>query len=161
MRTSLTTITLLIATLAVSGCGSGSSTSDTASTKTSATHAASSDASSTFQASVEAICARHNSAIAAIDTTISEKDEVERVASKRAAIEQTTLTELNGLTVPASTKTAWQKFIAYRQTLISDLHILAKRGLIDPTEVTIQSATRAQEGIVAVAKQEGFKQCAA
>jgi hypothetical protein len=152
---------------AMSGCGgSSSSTSstvtDTASSGSSAQVGTSSDAStatgSKLIATVEAICARRNSAINAVDFEVETEAQLKRVAHGRATVEQRTLNELSRLGATSSLEPGWRRFITYRRLLVKDWTAVTELHGAKNAKAFVL-ADRAQKHMLAAAKQEHLKQC--
>lgn len=160
------TVTALLAVL--TGCGSSSNTSPGGSSSTPATTAAtsaSSDAPAGWVASVEAICAKRNSTIAAFNLKIESEARFKTVAHQIATAEQAALTELSKLTAPATTQPAWTQFLNDRQALIKAWHKVATQGLYDglptsPNHKTNMTAVVAtQTKLLTTAQHDGYKNC--
>jgi hypothetical protein len=163
-----TPLAATITVLAISGCGASSRThSSHAATDPAASTAqpnpadsASNTGGSTLIASIEAICARRDAAIAAVGTTANTEAQLRHIAKGRAAVEQTTLNELSKLTTPTQLEPSWRKFIAYRRTLIKDWITVSKQqGAGDQSAHALSLAELAQKGMLKAAKEAHLKQC--
>jgi hypothetical protein len=163
-----TPLAISITVLAISGCGASSNTNSTSTaTATTASSArpnpadsTSNTGGSTLIASIEAICARRDAAIAAVGTTANTEAQLRHIAKGRAAVEQTTLNELSKLTTPTQLEPSWRKFIAYRRTLIKDWITVSKQhGAGDQSAHALSLAELAQKDMLKAAKEAHLKQC--
>jgi len=189
MRTRLPVpvLVLVAATLAVAGCGGGSSktmsgsanSTDTNSAATATTAPTTTTTSSTRTASTgsgsgkplsrvvlivraDAICKRLNAELDRTKNNISSQQDIVRIAPRRAAVEQTALTELGGLTPPNSMAADYQQMLATRQTLIEDIKKLGEDAATNNSgaESAVYSAsTPLVHQMAAMALRDGFKYC--
>lgn len=174
MRVWSTIGVLAVTAFAVSGCGgsSGGASSSAAST-------ASASAASTTQASgvsearpsgpvlalpkliaaADAICVKHNIALAAATTKIETEAELNRVAKERTVVEQAALTELSKLRPAPSVEASWRRYIEYRKQSVQDLHNLVRYGIEDGETNLIGVFNGTQARMLAAAKRVGLKKC--
>jgi hypothetical protein len=135
-------LTLLAVSFAASGCGGGGS-------------------SSSASADIEAICARHNGAIAALGVDpVESEGGLRGVQQRRAGIEQATLRELQRLTPGASLQSTWSLFLADRKALINAIVAYSQHRLNGSSVEEAEAAAQAQSKTLAAAKSAGLKECA-
>jgi hypothetical protein len=134
-------LTLLAVSFAASGCGGGGGSS--------------------ASADVEAICARHNRAIAALAVKpIESEGGLRSVQQQRAAIEQATLRELQRLTPGASLQSTWASFLGDRQALIDAVLAYGQHRLSSRSVGEAEAAAQAQRKLLVAAGNAGLKKCA-
>jgi hypothetical protein len=161
------TVIVSCAIIAASGCGGSSSPKNQTSAAAAKTASSTVDASTTgdgvtpqLKASIEAICAKRNQAVAAATRSVKYIGELDTIMRQRAAIEQSTLNAFNGLSIPATLAPTWRRFIHYRRSLIKAQRVLAREGLKKDKGTELQAVGEAQKQMLAVAKRAGFTQCA-
>lgn len=175
-HTRLAALALAAAILTVSGCGGSSKTSSTttaASTTAPATTASTTTATSTKTATgppltrieliakAEPICARANAELNS--TTIKSRAELARALPQAAAYDQVEATELSNLVPPASMASDWKQIIAGLQTFGDDTDKAGEdleSGSSEAAGSVYAAAKKGHEQLVAIAKRDGFKQCA-
>jgi hypothetical protein len=143
-RARLATVAL-VATLAVSGCGSSSSKPLTRAELT---------------AKANAICRTVTAKLAS--KPVNSQQAIARVAPELASFEQAALTELSKLTPPAQLEKDWKTFVAGAQTLAEDtvkLGEYAKANNLKSAHGLISSSETVQQQMVATAKRDGLTDC--
>ena len=136
---------LLVAMAATSGCGGGRSGGG----RTSA------------NSGIEAICARHNHAIAALaGHAVESEGGLRSVQRQRAVIEQAALGELQRLTPGAPLRSIWPSFLADRRTLIGAVLAYSQHPLDSRSVEEANVAAHAQAKMLAAAGRVHLKECA-
>ena len=165
MRIRLVTLSILAS--AMTACGASWATAST-SDRTGASTSDSAVAPGTVAAGaggvgltarIEAICARHN--LAATSTPITNETPVEAQtdAKKRAAIEQTTLAELDALRVPTSMQPAWSQFLSYRRSLVAAFQRLAAATPSHSGHEPYEEVELTEPKMHAAAKRDHLTEC--
>jgi hypothetical protein len=180
--TRLSILGVFLVMLLIAGCGGGSSktastsaeatsvaaTATVPTTTTTTTTPASNGSGSGKSASApkllaraDPICMRLNHELDVVKPARTPQ-EIARVASQSAALEQAALAELNKLTPPASMATGWQQILADRKTVIESLTKLAQYAATNDqhAEKSIElSGASAMQHLAAIAQDDGFNSC--
>jgi hypothetical protein len=170
-------LALVAIALAASGCGKSSTTESTvgaaAATSTQATTASSTTNASTstqsskpltrteFIAAGETICAHLNTQLTASPSNLSA---IGRVLPQAAAYERTEYDELSKLVPPASMTSNWKKFLDGTRQWSEDsakLGEFARAHKLTAAGPLAVATKNAHEQLAHLAKQAGFKECAA
>ncbi len=150
-RPRLAALVLVVTTLAASGCGDSSGSSNSLTR-------------SELIARADAICRRVNAKLAS--TTISRPQDYARLLLPLAAYERAAVAEMRKLIPPASVANGWQQVLAGAQTLAdatAKLGESVKGNSLQGTPSTRSASIAAAKGtqqMTAAARREGFKDCA-
>jgi hypothetical protein len=109
----------------------------------------------------EAICARLNAQLAA--TPAKSVTEFARALPQAAAYEQSELAQLVKLTPPPSRASDWQQFLTGTREWADDsakMGASARAGQFNANMPLFQATQKAHEKLAAIAKRDGFKECA-
>jgi uncharacterized membrane protein YccC len=113
-------------------------------------------------ARADAICTRVNNEIADVKPVGLNAQRIASVAPAHALIEQTGVNQLERLEPPASMATDWQRIIALRRRLATELDQLANAA--DSEDMAgirgfAASKLRVHHQLSALAKRDGFRVC--
>lgn len=179
LHTHLAAVALAATTLAASGCGGSSKTAASSSsasttpatTATVATPPPTTTAAATVAtgnpltpaqwiAQGDAICARLNAQINAI--RVRSSADLARALPQIAAYEQAGLTQLVKLVPPASRASDWKQYLTdLRQSAINSRKVAesAHGPQFTLSAPLVAATSRINEGLKAIAKRDGFKEC--
>ncbi|MGH2879517.1 MAG: hypothetical protein ACRDK4_07935 [Solirubrobacteraceae bacterium] len=93
---------------------------------------------------------------------VKNQQDIAGIASHRASVEQTALSDLRGLTPPASMAHDYRQMLAARQTLIEDVTKLGADAAANNTQAEqplYSSSTAVVRQMAATAQSNGFKYC--
>ncbi|HSZ13722.1 MAG TPA: hypothetical protein VK790_06780 [Solirubrobacteraceae bacterium] len=111
-------------------------------------------------AQIEAICARHNRAIAALAVDpVQSAEGLTGIQRRRATIEQATLRELKTVTPRTSLRPMWSSFLAERQALINATLAYSGHRPSSRSVAEADAAAQAQHLILGMAGQAGLTEC--
>lgn len=115
-------------------------------------------------ASANSICRRVAKQLEAVNKgeSANSPQQIARLASKLAGLEQSALGELGKLVPPATLEADWKRFVAGAQSLAEDTATLGETATgHDPaaTRRALTSAQATQKRMAAIAKRDGFKEC--
>jgi hypothetical protein len=182
MRTRLPVLVLVMAVLAIAGCGSSSKTGSSASSTSAGSTSPATTASSTttpasttasagpplsksqLVARADAICKQLNAGLDSEKNKVRTQQDIIRVVALRVGLEQTALTELSKLTPSASMAQDYQQLLKTRQTLIEDTKKLGEDAAANnskaETPVYVSSAALIRQ-MAKTAKHDGLTYCGA
>jgi hypothetical protein len=141
----LLSVALMVSVLAASGCGKSAKPLTRAQ----------------LLAKADAICRRINKKLSS--TTIKTQQDIARIAPQLATYEQEGLAELSKLIPPASMANDWKMIITGAQTLADNTAKLGeyvKSKDLKTARALITETSKVQQRTVAIAKRNGFKDCA-
>jgi hypothetical protein len=150
-------LALVLATVAVAGCG-GSGVTGSTGLRTSGDALAKSQ----LIKKADAICQRLNAELIAV-RPIGTISEIAQIIPHRAVLEQRVVTELSSLTPQAPTSHGLRQIIAYRQTLaqeLAELGVDAKRRDMAAIKRLAVSKARLHQKLLDAATSAGFSSCA-
>lgn len=168
-------LAVLLAGVALTGCGGGSSSSaatssaraaessGTSSTSASATSTDASASRDRFVSQAEAICSRVQRELNAVK--LPERvtfAEIVRVAPAHAATERRAVSELDRLTPPTALAQAWRQVVAARRKLaeiLTEVVAAARRKDLAKIEALSASKERERRLLAASAKRAGLRAC--
>lgn len=182
MRIRLSAFVLIATVFLIAGCGGGSSKTGSIATGSTSSDAAgvattgggtSSTTSTTapagkslsalqLAAQADAICKRLNAELVAAKDRVTSQQEMVRITSQRAAVEQNALNELSKLTPPTAIAADWQQMISDRRTLIEDLNkisVAAEGKDVAAEGSVIRSSLGLEQQLLVAAERGGFKGC--
>jgi hypothetical protein len=177
MDTRLPALVLFTVALSIAGCGGSSktasisagSTSVATTTGTASTTPVSNSSgsgkslsASRLVAEADPICKQLSSELDVTKNTTRTQQDIVRVASQRAELEQAALIELSKLIPPASMASGWQLILADRKAVIEGLNKLAEDAGANnkPAEQPLlASSANIVRRLAAIARREGFKYC--
>jgi hypothetical protein len=145
LRTQLAALAAI--SLAVSGCGGSSKTGPLTRAE--------------LIAKADAICARFHTELHAHGSKTPQ--ELARNVPLLASYEQTAGAELRKLTAPASMANDWKQIVDSVQTLANDTAKVApyaKENKLQAAQSLISEGQQVQQQALAMAKRDGFNQCA-
>jgi hypothetical protein len=160
-------VAIAIGALGACGCG-GQATTSATSASTSAvakpTPATAPPGSDAFVAHAEAVCRRLNDRL---DASAAHKDEsltaIARNARQHAELERRAALELGGLAAPRALARDWERIVAYRRALASELVTLAhtlNAGQNPKTSGLLAAKSTAHAAMSKIARRDGFVDCA-
>src|ERR1700722_4172900 len=119
---------------------------------------------SVLVAHADAICERRNAELDARNNdVINNQQAVVHAASRRAEIEQSALTELRGLTPPASLARSYQELLSARLTVLEDIKKIgddaAAKDIAAETPIYASSVIVVRK-VAAIAERIGLGSCA-
>jgi hypothetical protein len=113
-------------------------------------------------AHADPICKRLNLRLRAAKDEPKSKQDLARIAKRRATVENHALNELTQIVADRSIAAEWQQILANRRVLTEDLAQIATFAQANNTpdqNVAVNSAISSQRQMAATAKRMGFKDC--
>lgn len=169
----LLAITLTVVALASYGCGnskakasiSNKTTSAIASTSTTSTPSVPTGpglSRAQLVAKADPICRRLNDTLNAEKDAPKSKQDIVRVATRRAKLEEQTVAKLSRIVPVSSIAPQWEQIVATRQALVRELTSLARYAAVSnlpEQNVAIRTATELTRQMNQEALHMGFKDC--